>query len=128
MDKIKLMVIDDNREFCLLVRDYSAMVDEVEFCGAALDGITALEQIRERKPDIILLDNVMPHLDGIGVMKHLHNFACDTRPKVVALTACPTNFYLHTMYKLGADYITSKNMDIDEIIKRCIDICKNRGA
>ena len=128
MDKIKLMVIDDNREFCLLVRDYSAMVDEVEFCGAALDGITALEQIMKRKPDVILLDNVMPNLDGIGVMKHLQSFPKDIRPKVFAVTACPTNFYLSTMYKLGADYITSKNMDIDEIIKRCIDIYKNRGA
>lgn len=120
MEKIRLMVIDDNREFCRLVKDYAEMVDEVEFCGAAFDGISALELIRERKPDVILLDNVMPQLDGIGVMKHLQNFETNIKPKVVAITASPTNTYVTEMGRLGADYIVSRNMDIDEMINRCI--------
>ena len=125
MERIKLMVVDDNREFCRLVKDYAEMINEVEFCGAAFDGISSLELIRERKPDVILLDNVMPQLDGIGVMKHLQNFEKSIKPKVVAITASPTNAYVTEISRLGADYIVSRNMDIDDMINRCILVVKS---
>lgn len=120
MEKIKLMVVDDSREFCLLVRDYVKTVSDVEFCGVAFDGISALDFIKEKKPDVILLDNVMPQLDGIGVMMHLQSFENKDRPKVVAVTTCPTKSYISAMYKLGADYIMSKNTDVNEMIDRCV--------
>ena len=87
MKKFKLMVADDNREFCNLIRDYAVVQDDVEFVGAAFDGISALDMIRERKPDIVILDNVMPQLDGIGVLTHLKSFHPSDRPKTVALTS-----------------------------------------
>lgn len=124
MEKVKLMVVDDNREFCMLVREYAKMVDEVEFCGAAFDGISALGLIRERNPDIILLDSIMPQLDGIGVMQHLRNVEKKIRPKVVAVTISPTNAYISEMYNLGADYIISKNTDINDIVNRCLMIVR----
>lgn len=124
MEKIKLMVIDDNRDFCRLVKDYTEHIDKIEYCGAAFDGISSLELIRSRRPDVILLDNVMPQLDGIGVMKHLRNFESNTKPKVVAITASPTETYLTEISRLGADYVISRNMDINEMINRCILVTK----
>lgn len=124
MRKVRFMVIDDNREFCMLVREYAKMLDEVDFCGAAFDGISALNLIREKKPDVILLDSIMPQLDGIGVMKHLRNFEKELRPKVVAVTASITNFYVSEMHDLGASYIISKNTDISDMLDRCIMVYK----
>lgn len=124
MEKIKLIVADDNREFCRLVKAYAEMIDEVEFCGAAFDGISALELIGERQPDVVLLDNIMPLLDGIGVMKHLQNFDRRVRPKVVAFSASVTQTFVSEMNRLGADYVISRNMDVDEIIGRCIMVVK----
>ena len=119
MDKIKLLVVDDNREFCNLVRDYTNMQDDVEFVGAAFDGISALEIIRSRKPDVILLDNVMPQLDGIGVMTHIQNMPVLQRPKVVTVTACPTDTFMTSAYKLGVSYAMSRKLDIAEMVERC---------
>lgn len=118
MKKLKLMVIDDNREFCRLVRDYSKSREEIEFCGATFDGISAMGLIRELNPDIIILDTVMPQLDGIGVMKHIRN--SETNPKVIAVSVSPTDFVVAEMCRLGADYIISKNTDIADIIERCL--------
>ncbi len=118
MKKFKLMVIDDNREFCKLVREYSNVREEIEFCGAAFDGISAMSLIRERNPDIIILDIVMPQLDGIGVMKHIRN--SETKSKVIAVSVSPTDFVVAEMCRLGADYIISKNTDISDIIDRCL--------
>lgn len=119
MDKIRLLVVDDNREFCNLVRDYVNMQDDVEFAGAAFDGISALELIRSRRPDVILLDNVMPQLDGLGVMTHIKNMPVLQRPKVVTVTACPTDMFMTSAYKLGVSYAMSRKLDIAEMVERC---------
>ena len=120
MKKIKLMVIDDNKEFCTLVKEYAKITAYIKFCGAAHDGIEGMKMIRETHPDIIILDSVMPQLNGIGVMKHLQNTPKELRPKVVAITASMTTNYITLMYKLGANYVISKNSGITEMLERCL--------
>ena len=125
MEKIKLLVVDDNKEFCRLVRDYTQLQDDIEFIGAAFDGISAMEIIKEKKPHVILLDNVMPQLDGIGVLNHLQNIHSADRPKVVTVTACPTTEFMNNAYKLGVNYAMSRKTDINEMIDRCRMVVKN---
>lgn len=128
MNKIKLMVVDDNKEFCNLVRDYSNMQNDIEFVGAAFDGITALDLIRGTKPDVVLLDNVMPQLDGIGVLSHLQNMPATDRPKIVTVTACPTDTFMSSAYKLGVSYAMSRKIDIAEMVERCRMVAKSSPA
>ena len=128
MDKIKLMVVDDNKEFCKLVRDYVQIQDDIEFVGAAFDGISALEIIKSKKPDVILLDNVMPELDGLGVLNHLKNFPAEERPKVITVTACPTNEFMNNAYKLGVNYAMSRKIDINDMLDRCRMVVRNTPA
>jgi len=90
MKKIKLLVIDKSKEFSMLVKDYISVIEEVDFCGAAYDGITALSMIRKIKPDVIILDNLIPYLDGIGVLRQLKKHDSDIMPKVVAITEAPS--------------------------------------
>lgn len=119
MNKIRLAVVDDNKEFCSLIKDYVSMQDDMEFVGAAYDGLAALDMIRRKKPDVVLLDNVMPQLDGLGVLEHLQDFDAEDRPKVVTVTACPTDEFMTNAYRLGANYLMSRKLDIDEIVNRC---------
>ncbi len=119
MDKIRLMVVDDNKEFCWTVRDYAEMQTDIEFVGSAHDGLTALDMIKLKRPDIIILDNVMPELDGLGVLSHLQNFPESDRPRIVTVTACPTEAFLANVYKLGANYVMSHKIDVNEILDRC---------
>lgn len=128
MEKIKLMAVDDNKEFCRLVRDYTQMQDDIEFVGAAYDGLSALDMIRDKKPDVVILDNVMPQLDGIGVLNHLQNFHAKDKPKIVTVTACPTDEFMSNAYKLGVNYAMSRKIDINEIIDRCRMVLKNTPA
>lgn len=125
MEKIRLLVADDNKEFCKLVRSYIQMVEDFEFVGAAFDGLSALEMIRETKPDVVLLDNVMPELDGIGVLTHLKNIPKNERPKIVTVTACPTDAFMENACNLGASYAMSRKMDINEMINRCRMVVKS---
>lgn len=128
MDKIKLMVVDDNQEFCRLVKSFAQVQSDISFAGAAFDGISAMEMIREKQPDVILLDNVMPDLDGIGVLTHLQDLHKDERPKVVTVTACPTDEFMSNAYRLGVSYAMSRKNDINEMINRCRMVVRNTPA
>ena len=87
--------------------------------------MSALNVIREKNPDVVLLDNVMPNLDGIGFMKHLNNMSLENKPKVVAVTVCPTHSFVSAMYNLNAEYIMSKDNDVKDIVERCVMVAND---
>lgn len=117
--KIRLLVIDDNKEFCHLVRDYVGLTDDFVFVGCAFDGVSGYEMICEKQPDVVLLDNIMPYTDGIGVLKKVKQSEFLNKPKFVVITACPTTVFMESAYNLGVDYAMSRKNDIDEILSRC---------
>ena len=118
MEKIKLVVADDNNDFCRLMEDYVDTVDDIELVGAANDGLVALEIIKTKLPDVVILDNVMPMLDGLGVLEKLNGMVLTKRPKIITITASPTEDFMRAAHKLGADYQMSRRMDIKDILDR----------
>ena len=72
-DKITVLIADDNSEFANNLAGYVEQEDEMEVIGMARDGKEAFEMISNVQPDIVLLDVIMPHLDGIGVLEKIKN-------------------------------------------------------
>ena len=70
--KISVLIADDNKEFCSILNDYLLNQKDIVVTGIAKDGREALELIVERKPDLVILDIIMPHLDGLGVLEKLN--------------------------------------------------------
>ena len=71
MGKIKVLIADDNLRSAGLMEEAIKKDKEIEVIGKAEDGLDALEQIRTKEPDVVLLDLIMPKLDGLGVMEHV---------------------------------------------------------
>ena len=71
-DKITILIADDNPDFANTLTSYIEEDNELEIIAIARDGKEAVEMILNTQPDVALLDVIMPHLDGIGV---LENFA-----------------------------------------------------
>lgn len=69
--KISVLIADDNKEFCSILNDYLLNQKDIVVTGIAKDGREALELIVERKPDLVILDIIMPHLDGLGVFRKI---------------------------------------------------------
>ena len=84
---IRVMIADDNKEFCVLVQEYIEEQDDMELVGVAYNGMEVLEKIDTAAPDVLVLDIIMPHLDGLGVLEKLVEKPVDKRPKVIMLTA-----------------------------------------
>ena len=68
MSKISVAVVDDNERMVNLLTDIMSSDGDIEVIGTAKNGIEALSLISEAEPDVVLLDIIMPELDGLGVM------------------------------------------------------------
>ncbi|HOC09813.1 MAG TPA: response regulator, partial [Bacillota bacterium] len=85
--KIRIMIADDNKEFCEIVGEYLSREKDIQLVGTANDGFEALELIKQYKPDILVLDIIMPHLDGLGVLEKLNTMELEPMPNIIVLSA-----------------------------------------
>ena len=63
--KVKIIVAEDNRNLCQILQDYIQREDNFELLGVAYNGLEAWELIQKNEPDLIIMDLVMPNLDGL---------------------------------------------------------------
>ena len=88
----------------------------------AKDGVEAVEQIKELLPDVAILDVIMPHLDGLGVLEKINNSNMVKTPICIMLSAVGQDKITQRAIALGADYYVVKPFDIELLIKRIRDI------
>lgn len=88
MEKIKVCVADDNRELVGLLTEYIEGQEDMEVLGVAYNGQECLTLFKDKEPDVLLLDIIMPHLDGLAVLERLReNNEMTKQPSVIMLTA-----------------------------------------
>ncbi|MBA1337032.1 MAG: Stage 0 sporulation two-component response regulator (Spo0A) [Firmicutes bacterium] len=123
--KIKILIADDNKEFCEIVGDYLSRENDIDLVGTANDGFEALELIKETNPDVVVLDIIMPHLDGLGVLEKLNTLEIEKMPNIVVLSAVGQDKITQRALALGADYYIVKPFDMQIFIKRIRQMMDN---
>ncbi|HHU30701.1 MAG TPA: sporulation transcription factor Spo0A [Firmicutes bacterium] len=113
---LKVFVADDNREFSDLLVEYLEQQRDIEVVGKAYDGKEALDLIAENPPDVLLLDIIMPHLDGLGVLEKINEM--ENKPKVIMLTAFGQENITRKAVELGASYYILKPFNMDVLVER----------
>jgi len=116
--KISVLIADDNKEFCSILNDYLLNQRDIIVTGIAKDGREALDLIVERKPDLVILDIIMPHLDGLGVLEKLNTMQLEKVPRIIILSAVGQDKITQQAITLGADYYTVKPFDMEVFTKR----------
>ncbi len=114
----KVLIVDDEPDILLMMR--VNLESEGFRTVLAADGETALQRVEEELPDVILLDVMMPVLDGWGVLEALQQRAARPATIVVSAKAAPGD--LARAYKLGAaDYVT-KPFSVENLVATIRDV------
>lgn len=121
-NSIKVLLADDNREFCDIISKYLEKQEDMKVVGIANDGIEVLDMVSATKPDVIVLDIIMPHLDGLGVLERLNNLNLEQPPKVIILSAVGQDKITQRAIALGADYYMVKPFDMEVFTKRIREV------
>jgi DNA-binding NarL/FixJ family response regulator len=74
----RILVVDDNAPIRGLVREFIESRPGFEICGEATDGVEGIEKGRELKPDLIVLDFLMPRMNGLQAALMLHYYVPNT--------------------------------------------------
>lgn len=118
--KEKILIVDDepnivmSLEYAFKKKDFQVFI--------ARDGSEALEILKKNIPDIVLLDIMMPNVDGYQTLKHIKNTASLDATKVVFLTAKNKVSDIEKGMKLGADKYLLKPFSVKKIVSEIMEL------
>jgi two-component system response regulator (stage 0 sporulation protein A) len=118
MNTISVGIADDNKDFCEILKDYFGTQEKISISFIVHDGIGAVEAVKRNQPDILILDMVMPHLDGLGVLENINEMEMQKYPKVIILSAVGQEGVTQKAINLGADYYVVKPFNLSTLTKR----------
>ncbi len=114
-DPIRVLVVDDHAVVREGLRAFLELQDGIEVVGEAADGQEALEEAARLRPHVVLMDLVMPRLDGLGAMRALRESARDVR--VIVLTSFLDDDKLLPALRAGAAGYLLKNAQPQEVAR-----------
>lgn len=121
-EKITILIADDNADFVTTLVGHLSREEDMEVIGIARDGKEACSKVIEMKPDVLLLDVIMPYLDGLGVLEKINASNLEKMPTCIMLSAVGQTKITQKAISLGAEYYVVKPFDIDVLINRIKDI------
>ena len=124
-EKIKIVIVDDNLQIKNAIVNYLKMQQDMEVVGQGSDGHEAINLIKELEPDVILLDVIMPYLDGIEVLEQINTLK--NKPQSIMVSAVGQEEVIQRAMKLGASYYIVKPFEIDLLVKRIRELKVNKN-
>ena len=115
-----VLIANDNHEERQRLMDKFDGMSEFTVVGEARHGLEAVELVRTLRPDLLILDDVLPHLDGLGVLAEL---GPEGRPHVLLLLSCASDLLVQHYYEKGASYCLLRPVQPDLVAERALLVC-----
>lgn len=126
-NKIRVLVADDNVAFGMIICEFLESQSDVEVTARVENGEDAIEMIQKTNPDIVVLDIIMPKLDGLGVLNRYRNVSPMEKPLFIILSAVGQDSITQQALNLGAVYYIVKPFDLGILVERIRDLVKSRS-
>ena len=125
MEAIRVAIADDNERILELLDEIIRSDNELKLVGKADNGEDICTIIREKEPDVVLLDLIMPKMDGLSVMDQInHDRKIRRRPNFIVVTAVGQDRITESAFSKGAQYYVMKPFHNDMILSRIKDAGK----
>lgn len=121
--KIRVMIADGDESLSRMLGDYLDSKPEMEVVGIYHDGESLTNAVKEKEPDIVLMELILPKLDGLGVLEKIQTFS--NVPEVIVTSALKNSKMIHCACSLGATFYICKRddakvYDYDSIYERIL--------
>lgn len=124
MSKTRALIMDDNEKFSTRIKEELEFTGQFDIIGCASNGREGLDMFNMYLPDVVILDIVMPVMDGFGVLSRIAGKAV-----VIAVSGYESESTISRIATMGADYYISKTVELSEIADRVIMFTeKNTGS
>lgn len=127
MKKYNVVLADSNRDYLKLLSSFLEETGMFEIADYAFDGRQAFELTLQYKPDILIIDLIMPVLDGFAVIEELSKSGYNEKTKVVMTTSVNIDFILKKVESYGVDYVFLKPFDKEVFKKRITELMDSKG-
>ncbi len=117
-DKMKVLLTDDDANFTVLLQDTLEKTPDFTVVGIARDGQEAISLTEKLHPDLVLMDIVMPKMDGISALCEIKRLPLPVRPRVVMLSAAMHDTTMRMCMAEGADFCMMKPIDPERLPER----------
>lgn len=123
MRNLDIAVADDNEAVLYMLSNIIESEENLNLVGTAKNGQETLEVIKDKSPDVVLLDMIMPKIDGLGVMERVKNDTqLEKQPLFIIISAVGHEAMTESAFELGADYYLMKPFDNHALLKRLNDL------
>lgn len=127
MAELSIAIADDNRQTLNLLGEILEKEEGIHVVGKADNGEDAYNMIVRTNPDIVLMDVIMPRLDGISVMEKVkNNTQMKTCPSFIMVTAASSQDVTEDAFRLGANYYIMKPFSKDVILDKIRRVSHSR--
>jgi|KBSMisStandDraft_5_1062788.scaffolds.fasta_scaffold16426_2 DNA-binding NarL/FixJ family response regulator len=120
---MRVLLVDDQSVVRDTLRSILRPYSEVDIVGEATDGEEAVVKVAQLQPDVVIMDIVMPRLDGIAAARQIHTVSPQT--PIVGLSLHAKSYEVNAMVQAGAFEVISKERAIDDLydaIQRAITV------
>jgi NarL family two-component system response regulator LiaR len=112
---IKVLIADDHQVVRQGLRTFLELQDDIRVVGEACDGDEAVQMVRQLQPDVVLMDLVMPRMDGITATRQVKDLG--TSVKIIALTSFTEDDKVFPAIQAGASSYLLKDVSPDELVE-----------
>lgn len=127
MAELNIAIADDNRQTLNLLGEILEKEEGIHVVGKADNGEDAYNMILKTNPDIVLMDVIMPRLDGISVMEKVkNNSQMKGNPSFIMVTAASSQDVTEDAFRLGANYYIMKPFSKDVVLDKIRRVSRGR--
>jgi two-component system response regulator (stage 0 sporulation protein A) len=127
MSKVKVLLVDDNEVLKNLITAYFNKKEDVEVVGSVGEGGEALKILEDSEVDVMLLDIIMPRMDGFAVLDEIQRLEPSRRPNIIVLSALGQEDIICKAAGYGIKYYMVKPFDLALLYKRVLEASMKGG-
>ncbi|MBQ4283223.1 MAG: sporulation transcription factor Spo0A [Lachnospira sp.] len=125
MDTFKVAIADDNEDMLKVLSQVIKMEDELELVGTATNGADTLTLIKNKEPDVVLLDIIMPQIDGLELMRTIKADKSIKEPAFIIISSVGKDYVTKDAFEMGAVYYFMKPFNNQALIEKIKSVRDN---